>query len=314
MKVLFVCSGNSLNGIGAVVSNQAEALKQQGIDISFFPIKGKGLFAYIKHAFLLRKYLRKQAFDIIHAHYSLSAFTATLAGSKPFVVSLMGSDARAGKLVSALMRRLQKNRWKKLIVKSSSMANQLKLKNPHVIPNGVDLSFFKPIDYSELKSKFGFSENKKTILFLADPAREAKNFSLAKKAFELLANREIELQVKFNLSKEEIPEIINSADIILLTSRWEGSPNVIKEAMACNKPIVATNVGDVAWLFGNEPGHFVTNFTPEDVAEKIKMALEFSEKHSHTQGRVRLMELGLDAETVAQKIISVYQSVLKNGS
>ena len=314
MKVLFVCSGNSVNGIGAVVSNQAEALNQQGIDISFFPIKGKGWFAYLKHVFLLRRYLRKNSFDIIHAHYSLSAFTATLAGCKPLVVSLMGSDARAGKTASSLIRFYTKKRWAKLIVKSDSMKEQLKLKELEIIPNGVNLSLFKPIDDTTPKSKFGFSENKQTILFLADPAREAKNFSLAEQAFKMLDDANIELQVRYNIPKEEVPQTINAADIVLLTSLWEGSPNVIKESMACNKPIVATTVGDIAWLFGNEPGHFLTNFDPKDVADKIKMALEYSEKYGHTKGRERIIELGLDAETVAQKIISVYQSVLKNGS
>jgi glycosyltransferase involved in cell wall biosynthesis len=313
LKILFVCSGNSVNGIGAVVSNQAEALKQQGIDISFFSIKGKGWYAYLKHVLLLRKYLRKNIFDIIHAHYSLSAFTATLAGSKPLVVSLMGSDARAGKITSSLIRFYNKKRWAKLIVKSDSMKEQLRLKDIDIIPNGVDFTFFKPIDDTTLKSKFGFSENKQTILFLADPAREAKNFPLAEQAFEILDTENTELQVRYNIPKEEIPQIINAADIILLTSLWEGSPNVIKESMACSKPIVATNVGDIAWLFGDEPGHFLSSFDPEDVAEKMKMALEFSKKHGRTNGRERIIELGLDAETVAQKIISVYQSVIEHG-
>lgn len=313
MKVLFVCSGNSVNGIGAVVSNQAEALMQKGMSVTFFPIKGKGWFSYLKHAFLLRKFLRKNSFDIIHAHYSLSAFTATLAGCKPLVVSLMGSDAQAGKITSSLIRFFYKKRWAKLIVKSASMMEQLKLKDAEIIPNGVDISFFKPFDDSGLKSKFGFSTDKQTILFLADPAREAKNFSLAERAFKMLNDANIELQIRYNIPKEEVQQIINAADTILLTSLWEGSPNVIKESMACNKPIVATNVGDIAWLFGDEPGYFLTDFTPENVAEKIKLALEFSNKHSRTNGRERIMELGLDSETVARKIISVYQYVLKNG-
>lgn len=311
-SVLFVCSGNSVNGIGAVVSNQAEALKQQGIDISFFPIKGKGCFSYLKHVFLLKKHLRKNSFNIIHAHYSLSAFAATLAGSKPLVVSLMGSDSRAGKVSSALIRFYGKKRWAKLIVKSISMMEQLKLKDIDIIPNGVDMSFFKPIAHKTLKSKFGFSENKPTILFLANPARKAKNFYLAEQAIKMLNDTNAEFQVRYDISKEEVPQIINAADIILLTSLWEGSPNVIKEAMACNKPIVASNVGDIAWLFGDEPGHFLTDFTPEDVAEKIQMALDFSEKNGRTNGRKRIIELGLDTETVARRIIGVYEEVLKD--
>ena len=81
--------------------------------------------------------------------------------------------------------------------------------------------------------------------------------------------------------------------------------------MACNRPVVATDVGDIRWLFGNEPGHFITSFDPEDVAEKIKLALEFSEKYGRTNGRQRVIDLGLDSQTVAKKIINLYKEVLE---
>lgn len=114
-------------------------------------------------------------------------------------------------------------------------------------------------------------------------------------------------------SREDVNLLINAADCTLLTSFSEGSPQFVKEAMACNSPVVATDVGDIAWLFGNEPGHYLCGFDPEDVAEKIQAALEFSYKFGKTQGRKRIMALGLDSESVAGKILSIYQSVLKKG-
>jgi glycosyltransferase involved in cell wall biosynthesis len=96
-----------------------------------------------------------------------------------------------------------------------------------------------------------------------------------------------------------------------MTSISEASPQFIKEAMACNCPTVSTDVGDVKKLIGNTDGCYITTFDPEDVAEKVKMALEFRIKYKQTNGRKRIIELGLDSETVAGKVIEVYKKVLK---
>ena len=102
----------------------------------------------------------------------------------------------------------------------------------------------------------------------------------------------------------------NAADLLLLTSKHEGSPNIIKEAMACNCPVVSTDVGDVRWVIGNTKGCYITSSNPVGVAQKVMLALEFSEKNSRTKGRERIMELGLDSDTIAAKIIAVYKKVL----
>jgi glycosyltransferase involved in cell wall biosynthesis len=105
--------------------------------------------------------------------------------------------------------------------------------------------------------------------------------------------------------------MLNAADILLLTSFSEGSPQIVKEAMSCNCPIVSTYVGDVRWVIGDTKGCYITTFDPADVVEKIKLALKFSEKIGRTKGRERIIELGLDSDTIAKKIIDVYYSVLE---
>lgn len=107
---------------------------------------------------------------------------------------------------------------------------------------------------------------------------------------------------------------MNASDVVVLTSLWEGSPNVIKEAMACNRPIICTNVGDVSLVFGNTLGCYLISFDPKDVVSKLTMALSFSEKHDKTNGRRRIFELGLDSKTVANRIINIYQSILNSVS
>ncbi|MBN1932421.1 MAG: glycosyltransferase family 4 protein [Desulfobacterales bacterium] len=179
-----------------------------------------------------------------------------------------------------------------------------------IIPNGVDIDVFKPIDKKEAQKQVGF-KSKKNIVFIGNPSRREKNSRLAFDAFDLLEGSNLELNVVSGVQFKDIPYYYNAADLLLLTSLWEGSPNVIKEAMACNCPVVATDVGDVAWVMGNEPGYYLATFDPEDVAKKVLLALQYSESHGRTNGRQRIIKLGLDAETTAKRLISVYQATLQ---
>lgn len=309
LKVLFVCSGN--NGISPIIRAQAESLNSAGIDVTIYAIKGRGVVGYIKNVKPLRKTIRQDQYDIVHAHYALSAYVASLAGAKPMVVSLMGSDCKSGKLLNAVLKTFIRRLVWKVILKSEEMNSTIKLSNPQVIPNGVNLSVFKPLDKNQCIDKLHWDAKKQHILFAASPKRHEKNFDLAKQSFDLLNDNKIVLHVLDNVPDDEMPLWYNAANIVMLTSFWEGSPNVVKEAMACNCPVVATDVGDIRWLFGNTPGYFIADFSSDDVAKKITEALAFKEKFGNTKGRERLIELGLDAESVARKIIELYQEVAK---
>jgi len=105
-----------------------------------------------------------------------------------------------------------------------------------------------------------------------------------------------------------MPFYINAADVVLLTSLWEGSPNVIKESMACNRPIVSTDVGDVNHLLNGLDGCYVTSFNEEKIMQKILLALEFPE----IQGINRIKQLELDSNTIAKKLITHYLTLKKN--
>ena len=240
-KVLFVSSGN--NGkLGVLVENQAKSLEKLGVEIDHFLILGKGLGGYLRNIPKLNKYIKLKDIDIIHAHYSLSAFVATFASAPNLVVSLMGSDAFLNFWMKLAARFMYTFFWKVTIVKTEQMKKSLKLSKAIVIPNGVDLDNFKFIDSSEARKKLGFQANKKIVLFLSDPKRDEKNYPLANKAISLLNRNDVTLFPVYNVSNQEIPTYLNAADLLLLTSKWEGSVNVIKEAMACNIPIVSTNM------------------------------------------------------------------------
>jgi len=306
MRVLFVCSGNSEFGISPIVKNQGESLKKNGVELDYFTIKGKGFKGYFKNILPLRKYLKNNNFDIIHAHYSLSAYVASLAGSKPIVVSLMGSDVQKKFFGCMILKLFYCIFWKSLIVKSNSMKERVGIKKCFIIPNGVDFEKFKEIDKKITKEKINFNLQKKHIVFVANLDRHEKNFKLAKEAFNLLDDKSVELNVICEVPYEMIPYYINATDVLLLTSLWEGSPNVIKEAMACNCPIVSTDVGDVKEVIGDTKGCYVTSFDPNDVAEKLRIALEFGKR---TNGRENINYL--DSNLIAKKIIKIYENVLE---
>ena len=274
-KVLFISSGNSKNGISPIIKNQGESLKAKGIELDYFTIKGKGLIGYLNNIPRLRKFLKVNHFDIVHAHYSLSAFTASLSGAKPLVVSLMGSDVHAGTFYKFVIKLFETLFWSITIVKSKSMYDQISIKKAEIIPNGVDFNKFKPLSKVDSQESLGWDINKKHVLFAANPIKEVKNFKLAGKAFDLLNLKQVELHSLNDVSNEQMPKYHNASDLILLTSLWEGTPNVIKEAMACNIPIVTTDVGDVKEIIGKTEGCYITSFDPQDIALKIQLALGF---------------------------------------
>lgn len=308
MKILFVCSGNKNKRINVIVNNQGNSLVNKGINVEYYLIIGKGLLGYFLNIFKLRKYLKKNSFDIVHAHYSLSGYVAAFSKKFPLVVSLMGSDAYSIFPFNKLIWLFNKFFWDVTIVKCLTMKIHIGLNDCLILPNGVDIERFKPISSLIARRNLNLNINKKYILFLANPKRKEKNYALAVEAVNLLKHDDVDLLPVYNVPNELVPYYMNAADLLLLTSKWEGSVNVIKEAMACNLPIVSTDVGDIKWVIGNIEGCYITTFDPKDVADKIKMALNFNKR---TNGRDRIIELGLDSNTIAKRLISIYERVIK---
>jgi len=306
MKILFVCSGNK--GISPIVKSQADSLKNKEVELEVFPIIGQGLRGYLKNISPLKKQIEVIKPDIIHSHYSYCGIISSIASKKvPVVASLMGSDTHQSKFTKLTIRYFANYRWSKTIVKSEDMKIRLGLNNAVILPNGVDLNLFKPLDKKECRNKLGWDLDKKYILFASNPARPEKNFALAKQTIENLNNDKIELKVVYDVDHKLMLIYLNAADVLLLTSKWEGSPNIVKEATACNIPVVATEVGDIKFLFGNIEGYYYTNSFPDILAEKINYILDNDIKPN---GHQRIIDLKLDSESIADKLTQLYQEVL----
>lgn len=313
MKVIFVASGNKAVGkVSSFVQSQYDSLVEAGLDMILFPVVGHGTMAHLRAVKQLRTLIRKEQPDVVHAHYSVCGHVATIAsmflGKKPkLVVSILGSfptHSRKWRLVKFCIR----NIWDKTIVKSQRTACQLG-EEVQIIPNGVNLDMFYPQDYAEARKNVGFENDKRYIIWCSHPDRTEKNFALAKAAVDLIAEEHNAVLVTvYNKTPQEVVQYMNAADCLLLTSIQEGSPNVIKEAMACNCPIVTTDVGDVRERLIGLDGCYILSEkdmqSPEALANLIGKDICYGKR---TEGYNRIINDELTIQQIAKRIMACYE-------
>ena len=309
-KILFVCSGNSHGRCTAAIEEQARVLKGYGAEIHFFRIEGKGLMSYLSAIGKLRHYVDEHSFDLVHAHYGLSGMVARLSGAHPLVVSLMGSDVFGAWWLRLGVRIFTKFFWPLTIVKSEEMAAKVGVRKVKIIPNGVDMELFREMPKTEARQELEMGLNSSfVVLWPANPAREVKNASLAQTAMERVEHSPCELKMVFDRPTEMMPLYYNAADVVLLTSKWEGSPNVVKEALACNTPVVSTPVGDVKKWLKKLEGCAICAPEPGEIAAGIDKALNHK---GRINGRERIKEL--DNRNIIKRLFSVYAEVMNSPS
>ena len=303
LKILFVCSGNNPTGRSPNVEIQASGLIQAGVNVTFFEIDRKGASGYLFNVFKLRKYLNKNSFNAIHAHYGLSGMVASLAGAKPLVVTIMGSEFYLGKTIRNATLFFIRHIWKHTIVQSEKMKEIAGRKDIIVLPNGVEIEKFRAIDIETAKEKTGFTHGKH-IIWVARPDRPEKNLKLAEETIGLLRDEGFVLDVIYGKSYDEMPYFFRAADALLLTSKWEGSPNVIKEALAARLPVVTNNVGNVKEMLSGINGCFVTGDDAKSLSDALRKAVEYKDK---IDGDEKIK--GLNMDIVSNKLIKIYESV-----
>ena len=304
MKVLIVASGNSAV-ISPFVKEQGDSLKEIGLDIDYFLIKGKGIIGYLKNYFNLNRLIKTNTYDIIHAHYGLSGLLATFQSHVPVVITFHGSDVnlnRTNFYLSFLASRLSDAN----IFVHESLSKKLSLYSDkaEIIPCGVNLNLFKPIDKLASRDKLGLDHNYNYVLFSSSFNNKIKNAALAKLALSNFENI-ILLEMK-GYSREEVHLLMNAVDILIVTSHSETGPLVVKEALACNCPIVSTDVGDVKELANGTKNCYIVEYDAKQIEQRIRDILSSNKK---SDGRAAVKHLSL--EKIATDVYSVYKRVVK---
>jgi len=336
MRILIVGSLNSHAGkFATFIVEQADALRQAGCDVEYFGITGKGIKGYLCSLKELRGKIEEVRPDIIHAHYGLCGLVAGLAISpfRPFshlahrpklVTTYHGSDINVPSVMRFSKIAMRLSAWNILVSQrtqeiafaqiSSSVQEKCSL-----VPCGINL----PKPASELLDmKHILEPGKKHILFAGAFDNAVKDPQLAKLAVEELRGKieePVQLVELKGFSRDEVNALMYACDAFLMTSKTEGSPQVIKEAMACGLPIVSVDVGDVRERLTISPlNHLATSplldgcyvadsRDPEEIAKLLMKALAFGKR---TDGRKLIDEMGLRNEEVAKKLVEIYKNVI----
>ena len=306
-------------GFGSFVKAQMESLRPQGVDFDVLFINGReSTWNYVRGIRQVRRQLRMKRYDLIHAHFGLSGWVARWQWRVPLVMSFMGDDvlgrpARSGRITPGghllrLSGLILSRLATAVIVKSPQMAAKLRLSSAHVIPNGVDLNLFRPMEQAQARNALGLANDQKFVLFPYNRYEPRKRFDLIEAAVRLARQQvpKLGLLVAHGLPQEQVPLYMNAADVLVIASMTEGSPNAVKEAMATNLPVVAVDVGDVAELIDSTPGCYLVLREAAALAEKI---VEVCRRGERTNGRDAIRRLSM--ESVAEQIVAVYAEALR---
>lgn len=303
------------------VTEQGEAIRALGNEVEYFLVRGN----YVKAVRDLKKKIREFKPDIVHAHYGLSAITAELQSLAPVVTTFHNGETHNWHV--NLMTSFMSLRAKHVIYVAPHIREKVYFKAPNysIIPCGVTLEDCFLMDKSEARKKLGWPPNKKYVMFGGAFSNLRKNYALLRDAIAKLQTANDQWQIECvemkGLTRSQCVLRMNACDVFALPTKNEGSPQALKEAMACNCPVVATDVADIKYLLGDLPGHYILlnkKGTPSDwvgdehsadeLAELLKQALAFN---GRTKGRERIVELGYTNEQVAKKIIEIYENIVR---
>lgn len=302
------------------VTEQGEAIRVLGHEVEFFLVQGN----YIKAVKALKAKIREFQPDIVHAHFGLSAITAELQSLVPVVTTFHNGETLNWHV--NLMSSLMSLRAKHVIYVAQHVRDlsYFKAKNYSIIPCGVPMDQCVVMDKAEARKQLKWDAKKKYILFGGAFDNLRKNYKLLAEAVERLRNEgmnDIEIVEMKGLTREQCVLRMNACDLFALPSHSEGSPQALKEAMACNCPCLATDIADVRYLFGEDPGHFILrnprktherwDGDEKSLDEMVALLKEALACGKRTNGRERILKLGLSNEQVAQKIIDIYNEILK---
>ena len=305
LKILIVASFNR-GRFAPFIIEQAEALKDEGCEVEWFGLQGKGAFGYLHNLSLLKKKILSFHPDVVHAHYGLSGLLANMQRKVPVVVTYHGSDINEPQVLRFSKMTMRLSAWNVFVSRKTLEIAKPK-RDYSMIPCGIDLSSLKLTEKRRAREQMRLEIGKRYILFAGAFDNEVKNAPLAQEAMALMDNDEVELLELNGYTRDEVTLLMCAVDAFLMTSISEGSPQVIKEALACGCPIVSVDVGDVKERTEGVDGCYVSSSREaKELAELLQKALSFEGK---TKGREKMIADGLDNRIVARQLLEIYRKV-----
>ena len=327
MKVLVITNmlpTPSSRSQGTFVRSQIESLRSRvEIDVLHIERVERGRRIYARAAARVRKAIQEGRPDVIHVMYggALALLSAAAAGNTPLIVSICGSDLLgdpqpvwrqrvAGRLTvwASIIAALRADA---VIAKSKQLADRMprviSRRKIHVVPNGVDFDHFRPLDTAECRRILGWSEDEFHVLFTGAPGNGIKRFRDAQDAVECVRARGVpaRLQLMRNIPYEQVPIWINAAHVMMLCSIHEGSPNIVKESLACEYPVISTDVADVAERIEGIEGCHLSSGNKTDLANCLEAVFQ---RGRRLECRNKISSIALDM--IADRIVAIYRSVL----
>ncbi len=294
---------------GRWVRDQIDAVRERGVEVEVFSFP-PGSRQYVPATRRLRKLLRREQYDLVHAHYGLPGWCARLAGAGPLVVTFHGTDVRHG-VVGPMSRRLA---WRADLVAGASRA-LFETENDRpglppvpgsaVLPCGVDVGRFRPIPRSEARNALGLDPDGRYLLFPANPARPEKR---SERAVDLAAACGAELLTGGGIDPDQMPLWINAANAVLVTSDYEGFGLACLESLACDVPILSTPVGIAPFALAGVAGALCAPYDTSTWTAVAGPHLEAADPRVEGAGRAA----SLSAERMAERVVEAYRGVLSN--
>lgn len=311
MKVLVITNmypTPEMPSFGTFVEKQVESIRKEGVEVDVFLVNGrKNSLNYLWAFPRLWARLLTHRYDLIHAHYVLSGLIARAQFLHPVILTHHGGEvfrgwqARASRMITPLVDRA--------IVVSPEMQEKGRMPNSYVIPCGIDFDLFRPMPQKQAREELNLPKDKKLVLWAGEYFRPEKRFDIVEQSIDRLSQKvsDVELVVVTGKPLSQVPTYMNACDVLLLVSNVEGSPMVIKEAMACNLPVVSVPVGDVPEVIGTTEGCYLCSQEPENAAEQLELALQ---RGRRTDGRQKIehMELG----NISRRIITIYKELMED--
>lgn len=302
MKVLFVCRITARGTAAPFNLEQAASLRRRGIEVEFFLVERPGVRGYASSVAPLRQAVRESGCDVVHAHFGLSGLLSGLQRLRPVVTTFHGSDVGYVRTrgLSFLASRLSRHS----IFVEAGMVRRLGLRHGYsVLPCGIDLSTFTPLDRDECRRTLGIAAEARVVLFSGRFDVPRKNAELARSAVAQVPGAHlVELR---GYDRATVCRLMNAADVLLMTSHLEGSPQVVKEALACDLPVVSVDVGDVREIIGETEGCHLAPYDASALATRLRLVFE---RGTRVRGQDVARRYGLGA--VAEQLEGIYAQVL----